>query len=447
MKNNKSQTQEPSAAKRWFLAFLAFLLALSPHMAAAVPASREGEFADYGIMFYDPDDNDTVGGMSCGTRGTSGSNTLVGNSTVQQIANFFIAQGFTPAQAAGIIGNAQQESGLWPLRWSNGSGYWGLFQWDIGGREAGLKQKMIDAGYAAYTSEHRGAYGSANSEASQAIPPDVLADILRIQLEHAMSETRTFDGVGWVEQVKSTSSPEEAAEAFLVIFEGAVATTDAAKTRERNRIDFWQPAAGRYYQETAERREHALEAVGQASGTCGLVAGGMTSVSEAQAWLDATGYNDFTNDIHSVYQLPGYNAASWCGFPGPKGSRTNCVGFSSYFIRAHTSLAEAHFTLGQSPGNGIKVVSNLLAVAPNIAYGTQPQPYSVFSQTSGSPEGHTGVVMGVDEERQIMVTIEAACNMSGGISTGAAVRERTFSHMASRNTEYAYLMPFVNGGG
>jgi len=55
--------------------------------------------------------------------------------------------------------------------------------------------------------------------------------------------------------------------------------------------------------------------------------------------------------------------------------------------------------------------------------------------------------MGVDEERQIMVTIEAACNMSGGISTGAAVRERTFSHMASRNTEYAYLMPFVNGGG
>ena len=302
---------------------------------------------------------------------------------------------------------------------------------------------MTSAGYGEYVAN--AAYRNANSDASRAIPQDVLADILRIQLEYAIEESPSrYD---WADKIKATNTVEEATEAFLYWFEGAVASENAQT--EDNLMRFYETSRGLYYQEARQRREHALEAAGQASGTCVLVAGGMTNVSEVQAWLDATGYNDFTNDIHSVYQLPGYNAASWCGFPGPKGSRTNCVGFSAYFIRAHTSIAEAHFTLGQSPGNGNKVVNNLLAVAPNVAYGTQPQPYSVFSMGVSGEFGHTGVVMGVDEERQTVITIEAACATNGGVSTGATVREYTFAQMAARyggDVQYAYLLPFTSGG-
>ena len=86
-----------------------------PQVTAARSAAREDQFATYDILFYDPEDSETAGGMFCGGGGSLSNPTLVGNNTTQQIANFFLAQGFTPTQAAGIIGNGVQESGLWPL--------------------------------------------------------------------------------------------------------------------------------------------------------------------------------------------------------------------------------------------------------------------------------------------------------------------------------------------
>ena len=425
---------------RWCLLSLAFLLTLSPQIVMALPASREEDFAEYDIMFYDPSDSETSGGMHCG--GFGGGGTLSGNSTEQKIANYLLGQGFTPAQAAGIIGNGIQESGLWPLALSSSGSYFGVFQWG-GSRFDALRQKMTAAGYGEYVANTE--YRNANSEASRAIPLEVIDDILRIQLEFAI-----FEEAGrhdWVNRIKETNTVEEATEAFLFLFEGAIA--DANAQTEDNLMRFYDTSLGLYYQEARQRREFALNVAGEASGNCGLVAGGMTTIAEAQAWLDATGYNDWQgNDIHSRYQLPGYDAASWCGFPGTHGSRTNCVGFSTYFVRAHTSISDVHFTLSQSTGNGNGFVNRLLGVAPHVAYGTEPQPYAVFSMGSGSEFGHTGVVMGVDSVRQMVITIEAACATNGGVSTGAVVREHSFSQMAARygsDVQYAYLMPFTEG--
>jgi hypothetical protein len=428
--------------KCWCLVALALLLTFSPQMVVGLPASREEEFAEYGIKFYDPDDSETAGGMFCGGFGTSGG-ALVGNNTVQQMANFFLSQGFTPAQAAGIIGNAQQESSLWPLALSGSGTYWGIFQWG-GGRRDVLDQKLIAAGHSEYVN-NRETYRNANSAASRAIPQDVIDDILRIQLEHAMTETRDYWDFGpWVEAVKATNTAEEATEAFLFIFLGAVSPT--GRNHPDDLIRFWVPRAtgNVYYQETRQRREFALEIAGQASGTCGLVAGGMT-LEQAQAWLDATGYLDLSNDIHSRFNLPGHNQATWCSRPGPHGSRRNCVGFSTYFVRAYTSIADAHATLGQSPGNGNLFVNRLLSVAPHVAYGNQPQPYAVFSNGMSREHGHTGVILGVDEARQTMVVAEAGCAV-GGAGYDARVREYSFDGLGS-DVIYAYLMPFVNIGG
>jgi hypothetical protein len=440
------------ACLRWLLVLCSLIATLLPQTAEALTDAQEEFWADNDILFYDPGDSSNSGGMFCGGGGLS-----AGSTATQQMTAMLLEHGFSAVQAAGIIGNAQQESGLWPLvRSGGGSGnYWGLFQWDIDGREAGLRQKMIDSGYEQYTSGHA-EYYTAGSEASQNISPTVLADIIRIQVEYALSEIRTFQGTGWIEHVRATSSPDEAAEAFLVIFEGAIAGSDAQI--EANRIDFWAPALGRYYQEAVKRREYANNVAGSASGNCGLVVGGMT-VEQAQAWLEATGYNDLGNDLPVRYQLPGLNNSTFCGGSttanGYHGSRANCVGFSTYFVRAWTSLPN-----GFTPVDGGRFVrESLLNMGEPIAYGSQPQPYSVFSGKNTS-FGHTGVVVGVDETANggggMVITIEAGCLASTSTNGGAGVfgslahvGSYTFAQMAARyaDMEYAYLMPFMNVGG
>lgn len=55
-------------------------------------------------------------------------------SNEQQAYDFFVNQGFTPAQAAGIVGNLVQESGVNPESvQQNGPGR-GIAQWSLGGR-------------------------------------------------------------------------------------------------------------------------------------------------------------------------------------------------------------------------------------------------------------------------------------------------------------------------
>jgi hypothetical protein len=440
MEEDDGRTEKLSAIVRWIFVFIVFFSMTISQIAFALPSAREEQFAEYGIIFYNPDGNESAGGMFCGGRGPTNTTGLTGNSNEQKVANFLMGQGFTAAQAAGVIGNGMQESGLWPLALSASGSYFGIFQWG-GSRLETLRQKMIDSGYGEYAANAE--YRNQNNEMSKAIPQDVIDDILGLQLEYAIEESP--NRYNWVDKMKSTTTVEEATEAFLYWFEGAVAGENAQT--EDNLMRYYETSIGLYYQEARQRREYALSVAGEASGSCGLVTGGMT-VEQAKSWLSTTGYNDYTNDLHSTYQLPGYNAASWCGFPGPKGSRTNCVGFSTYFVRAHTSIADAHFTLAQSPGNGNKFVGKLLGIAPSVAYGTEPQPYAVFSMGGSSNLGHTGVVVGVDETSRTVVTVEAGCATNGGVSTGATVKEYSFEQMAARyggDVQYAYLMPFVGG--
>lgn len=53
---------------------------------------------------------------------------------------FFLSKGLTPVQAAGLLGNFQQESGINPESENSGSGAYGIAQW-LGGRKERLLQK------------------------------------------------------------------------------------------------------------------------------------------------------------------------------------------------------------------------------------------------------------------------------------------------------------------
>jgi hypothetical protein len=82
--------------------------------------------------------------------------------------------------------------------------------------------------------------------------------------------------------------------------------------------------------------------------------------------------------------------------------------------------------------------------------GTEPRPYSVFSMGSSgeyASYGHTGVVVGVDVERETLVTIEAGCgnNAPNGPGPYAKVRtDRTFSSMRGVGAKYAYVEAFLS---
>jgi len=88
---------------------------------------------------------------SCQAGGPSGSTVLTGSDNAQKIFNYFIGQGLTPIQTAGIMGNLKAESGFRPdiiqggataapdYTPVNGVGF-GLAQWTFTGRQ----QPLVD---------------------------------------------------------------------------------------------------------------------------------------------------------------------------------------------------------------------------------------------------------------------------------------------------------------
>ena len=167
------------------------------------------------------------------------------------VKDFFIGKGFSAAQAAGVMGNAEQESSWNPLARSNGSQYWGLFQinktlatqLDSKYKEAGLD--ITKYGYSVSTYQGPGAHTK--------ISVEDMAIILDIQLNYIYGETPS--GVNWITPLSNAETSAEAAEVFLVRFEGAKSTNRI----ESNRIKFYKGYIDTYYQEAAKRRENAAK--------------------------------------------------------------------------------------------------------------------------------------------------------------------------------------------
>ena len=165
--------------------------------------------------------------------------------------DYFRGKNFTKVQVAGIMGNAMQESGWNPLRRSSGSQYWGLFQ--VGKSNAlKLEKKYKAAGlnmkkYGYNVSTYQG------SGAEKNIPKKDLSKILNCQLKFIY--TCKPSGPDWVSPLKKAKTVNEAAEIFLVKFEGAVSSSNT----EKNKIKYYSAYKGKYFQETDKRRKYAVK--------------------------------------------------------------------------------------------------------------------------------------------------------------------------------------------
>lgn len=115
----------------------------------ATQSYDENYYSQNNILYYDTRCLDSTA--------SSGLMQLAGNDNVEKILNFFMRKGLTLAQAAGIVGNMMQESGLNPAIIQgggnaddsyvpqNGVGF-GLVQWTFTGRQKPLVEHMKQMG-------------------------------------------------------------------------------------------------------------------------------------------------------------------------------------------------------------------------------------------------------------------------------------------------------------
>lgn len=117
------------------LSFIIAVLLISEH----THAIDEQFYSSNDILYYNPDATCATGGSSGETVSTEGV-TLSGTDNIEKAFNFMKGKGLSDDQAAGIVGNFIQESGVDPENIQNpggrsknprdaGSAGWGLIQW------------------------------------------------------------------------------------------------------------------------------------------------------------------------------------------------------------------------------------------------------------------------------------------------------------------------------
>ena len=165
----------------------------------------------------------------------------------------------------------------------------------------------------------------------------------------------------------------------------------------------------------------------------GLKAGGMTK-EEAEEFIKPY-YNEAIKRKTGAY---GENTTNGIvignGIVGDagcaNGTLNNCVAFSQWFVNNYTDYGP-----GAGTDNGVGYAGTLIRSYGLEDGGTTPRAYAIFSTGFGTQYGHTGVVLGVDEERGVMYTGEAHCGVEYGFPE---VNEISLSTATSGAYRYAY---------
>lgn len=394
-------------------------------------------YASNDVLFYNPC------ASSCGGGGASSGtiSSVHGDNNGEKIFNFWVDAGMSAQQAAGITGSIQHESGFSPFRqemsqtWPAGG--WGIaqFTWDPGQRGNATKFVRDAIGEGLFNQYYKNEYGGGVVESNGFIPEGVPVDVndkfLLAELNYLLTYINSFepstnstrtgllsqdfgqsvpDGKSLFDYLKSVVQAKDVAIAWTYLYEfpGNIKSTATARGESASDI------VGLYTKGT--------------STSCGgsLVEGGM-SLDEGIAFM-----NEYKNNPSNVDYIGG------AGRDCAGGPLSNCVSFSAYFINKYTTFQG--FMTG-APGNGSTVVANVISRNPTVKNGHSPRPYAIFSTPSGSSMcgsvkcGHTGVILGVDTSKGVVIVGEAGC--PGGTDWDTA-REYPLSQFDSDAYTYAY---------
>lgn len=392
------------------------------------------------VIFYNPCEGEgacsTLGVLQAGTIGQ-----VHGSNNGEKIFNFWLDAGFSREQSAGVTGSMKHEGGFSPFRqemsqsWPNGG--WGIaqFTWDPGQRGDAKAYVSNAIGSDLFNEYYKNDYGGSVMESKGFIPDGVPADVndkfLLAELNYLLihikqlvpNNTRTgayqsdfgknIDSTANLfDHIKTLTTPTDAAVAWTYLYEwpGDIKSTALARGESAEEI-------------------FSLYTGGATPGTCGgLPSGGMTleQAKEFMATYKKIDEGDPNGDYQYTLNMSGKGL-------GCNTKTDNCVAFSTYFVRKYTNL-----NIGIDDGG--KMVGALSAANPGVETGTVPKPYAIFGTRKGvticddgKPCGHTGVVLGVDTTRQVVVVGEAAYCNDGFL----AAREYPLADWS--NGEYTYI--------
>jgi Phage tail lysozyme len=314
---------------------------------------------------------------------------------------YFMDKGMLDYRAAGIVGNFVGESGMNP----------------------GSEQIDGDAKYMPQWEKDRLVAFEAWAAANNRDPYDIYT-----QLDYVWMELNSPIR-GWaLKSLNKSDNLRDAAAAFYYDFEtpwisynGTQAQQDVDITKRTNGGADALDAFHAEVNVVNEARAAAAKAEAERKANMGM------NLEQARAFV-AT----YLDSDDSVNYLGG--AGRNCN----GGPLSNCVSFSTYFINKFTDIQ--HFKKGdgtENPGDGKDVVANILARNPNIEHGHVPKPGAIFSTTKGysTQFGHTGVILGVDEARGVVIIGEAGCSAAAIWDTA---REKSLAYWTDDAIDYAY---------
>ena len=404
-------------------------------------------YSSNNILFYDP--CATICGEGTGAASTAKINQLRGNNNAERIFNFWIDAGLTSQQAAGITGSMKHEGGFSPFRqemdatWPDGG--WGIAQFthDPGQRGAAKQYVISEIGNDLFNQYYKNDYGGAVLESNgfvpQGVPDDVNQKFLLAQLNYLLGYISSFqpssindrvDGLkaDYGQDVPASSTLFDYLHTLVQAPDAAIAWT------------YLYEYPGDIKNTAQERANSATEILALysngISSSCGgpLKAGGM-NLEDAKKFME----EQYKKDIEDSKKYLG-GAAQDC----PGGPLANCVSFTAWFINKYTDL-QGFSSPGSRVGNGGEVVGNVVANNPSIQNGHSPQPYAIFSTyASGGRFGHTGIILGVDTQKGVVIVGEAACSDTKGMDWITA-REYPLAEWSGDAYTYAYTNGHVKG--
>lgn len=397
------------------------------------------------ILYYNPcADFCTVEGAA--TAGKIG--TVHGANNAEKIYNFWIDAGLSTQVAAGVTGSMKHEGGFSPFRqemsqsWPNGG--WGIaqFTFDPGQRGAVKEYLIAELGQDLFNQYYQPQYGGPVMESKGFIPDGISVEVndkfllgeLNYLLQHVKelkpnnirrdAYTRDFaktidPATSLYDYLADLQSAGDAAVAWTYLYEypGDIKNTSLERAK------------------SADELAALFSGGGAEAGVCGGLAEGGMTLEQAKKFMAVYKQIDDGDPNGDRQYLSGAcNTLT-----------DNCVTFASYFIKKYTNL---QFGIN----NGAMVVNSTLALNEGLDQGTEPRPFSLFGTKKGvtlcdwdgngtaeAPCGHTGIVLGVDRTRKVVIVGEAAyCNDSF-----TAAREYPLDEWSDGSYRYAYLEPHL----
>lgn len=375
-------------------------------------------FSNNDILFYSENDScaESVSTVSSVTTAW----TAESRSNMDIIANYlttnnFVGNGNQPlnsVQLAALMGNLGRESTFNPESGVtvNPGSYKGLVSWGAG-RWANIADPKTD---------------------------------IYNQLNHIKKELdgdyRTNVGRFW--EIASVSNLDEATFLIHRNYEVAILSSSNPGPREwtndtdaTNNLQHWDRSK-RFAHEMYNLYGTLAESGTIPADDCGsgLVSGGMT-LAQANDFMDIYKNlqpSDWPDRTYQSFDLDGKRFSLLDAGGRCLVALANCVAFSQYFILRYTDFPNETITTG----DGHSVARSLVAsYGFGEEVGSVPRPYAVFSKGDGSTDGHTGVILGVDEGRGKVIIGQASC---GDPLSSAGARERNLSDFSSGEYRYAY---------